>query len=1161
MPPGAITDGGDGDIPAIAPRLDQSLWISRINYSDLKAIEDRIAGYSASLFGNPASDIVTWFEGTPARGMSPISAPAGERPARSDEIREDYPSKVAGNSETVIVVETSEYIELTQGAVGARRYRVPPTTHLLVYGDVVCIHGKISVPGKHIVIFARELRSLADGDTRAELDVGMSTHKPPDVPDYPTPAQTGPEGSPAKNTQLWTPNRFAGHANWGKLHDYRDGGKLYTSSPDTPAGPGGRGSDGAEGARGNPGDAGGDIFSVCDSVAEGTELTLDCSGGPGGRGQNGQEGGKGGPGGRGANEKRRAPDWSPADDVYAALPGCSVGGWGGDGGAPGPPGRGGPSGNCTLIVNGLLPARSDRAQIRIDLKAKPGKGGEWGQGGSAGNTGDAGINGVGPNGFPPDSDNTGAGKPRSGNAPKAGVRKTGQTEPPPARWGRHFRIHELSLPKGRDTGKPAGAPASRPGAGTNHSGGGGGGVNPLYRPSDKPAEHGDPKTLKGVAQVSHLRLLLGTARAQYLRWDAYRWAGDGDADDLKEELQARLDFVAFAQELLPQFPSEDDEKAAAGIRAGRSGLALRLGHEWDYFGHPKDYVEIGSPDFFLTNFKAALKTLKDREQIYLQYLQSLAGTRELYDRREKALNHAVDSIKKHDEALNVLKAGLSDIKGKIRKADEGPIVTTRNALIRALASLDIEVRECFGLTAEVLADTLFNMAFAGNPFAGGRQEGHLGKFTTFTTIASQSVRLIDKAINTLPDDDGQAVSRQHVLLKVETFNKKLMKLDEAWSVIQNSRDPQAPGEIALKDKDAYRLIAAQGELDQLLERFYTKAQSQEAMAAMDDYVETVQARNELLAQYNILVAEYLDVAGERRALQASKKSVGEIWAREMAPNLYAETAFLTALYDRTRENCIAYCYDALRAFRFWSLKPDTDNALYQTLKLGDTSQIDHNVLSGVVESLFSGRTDTIKGAMTDMVQPVPDPKLNLKGRGIVVVFRRDDHPLQFARLAKEGVASFDIPAATRDSTKATNPFAGYYNVRITHARAWIHGVSSDDKVCFVNLRHGGEEKIVRKEDGAVIALSHKPVDFKFVYDYSAVKWDPTGCFVENPDEVLKLGGTDATIMVPAAYAGSSYVPLIGPFARWEIKLNPNNHKGLDRSKIEAICMDFHGFSQ
>jgi hypothetical protein len=76
-----------------------------------------------------------------------------------------------------------------------------------------------------------------------------------------------------------------------------------------------------------------------------------------------------------------------------------------------------------------------------------------------------------------------------------------------------------------------------------------------------------------------------------------------------------------------------------------------------------------------------------------------------------------------------------------------------------------------------------------------------------------------------------------------------------------------------------------------------------------------------------------------------------------------------------------------------------------------------------------------------------------------------------------------------------------------------------------------------------------------------VEWDETGCFVKNPKDVLKLGGTDGNIMVPVEYAGSAYLPLIGPFTRWEIKLDPNKHINLDRENISAICMDFHGFSQ
>ncbi len=104
------------------------------------------------------------------------------------------------------------------------------------------------------------------------------------------------------------------------------------------------------------------------------------------------------------------------------------------------------------------------------------------------------------------------------------------------------------------------------------------------------------------------------------------------------------------------------------------------------------------------------------------------------------------------------------------------------ALIQALGALELWVKECSGLTVQDYADCLFNMAFISS------------EFTAFTTLMSQSIKLMDKAENTIPNDDGQAVSRQHMLLRVDKFDKKMSKLDKAWEMIQSAQPERAgPG--------------------------------------------------------------------------------------------------------------------------------------------------------------------------------------------------------------------------------------------------------------------------------------------------------------------------------------------------------------------------------
>jgi multidrug efflux pump subunit AcrA (membrane-fusion protein) len=156
------------------------------------------------------------------------------------------------------------------------------------------------------------------------------------------------------------------------------------------------------------------------------------------------------------------------------------------------------------------------------------------------------------------------------------------------------------------------------------------------------------------------------------------------------------------------------------------------------------------------------------------------------------------------------------------------------------------------------------MAFVGNPYpkeGGGNRviSGH-GALTVFTTLTSQSAKLISKAIDTLPNDEGQPVNRKHILFQVDSITTKFSKLDEAWTAIKNARNDLET--VQLNDPDAYRLLMARKELDGLLKEFSTKPEVQSAKEALDDYVDAVQQRNAVLADYNTLVEEYIRVMGQ-----------------------------------------------------------------------------------------------------------------------------------------------------------------------------------------------------------------------------------------------------------------------------------------------------------
>lgn len=1038
--------------------------------------------------------------------FTPTADPGPEKP---ESMVVDYPAKLK-DDDVVTVVEDGDSLilvsELDPNVSASQRFPVPPGTHLIVYGNVVRIDGKVAAPGKHIVIVAREIRTRADKEG-AELNVD-GKQPPRAMASFVESAGRGADATQA-----------AGY---------------YTEMPDPSfAAQGGAGSPGAHGARGESGSPAGEIFIVCDCFEDASTLTLSARGGQGQDGQRGQDGGGGGQGGRGQDE---IPEGPPAIE-------SGPGGCGGDGGIGGPGGTGGAAGNCTVIVNHPLPPL-----CTLTMHLQPGIAGNRGAGGDGGPEGPRGAGGVGRL-YPVKQDPMGGNHQpgHRGDEVLQWLTQANKVPPtvadsPPALWARLLVCHNADL--GQAT-----------------------------------AQTNDPRVnLRGVAKFSHLDMVFESARERYLQWDAYRFAGDAKADTIKNEVIALLEFLRIGLSLAVKFPGAEDAQVRKDIGDMVAGWALKLAQGQDYFGHTEDFVPLGSPNVYLNSFNDALRLLAERETRYLNYTSYLAQKKAITDEREMAIAAVTSDLATQQTGLDTLRAALEQLVKQIRKYDDA-IVNAGRTLRDALTNLHTAIEFAPGLTPEDFINCLFNLAFIGDPTRphpteSGQLElaGH-GVFTGLTTISSQASTLINKAVNTLPDDEGQPVNRKHLLRRVERFGKKLTSLTEAWTAIRSDRNPTDPELIKLVDDDAYRLLAAQRDFDEMLDRFSEMPQAEAAVTAMDAYVAVVQQRNAVLADYNTVAAEYIRIAGERAQLQSHKDDLDNVMATHAEPNLPAETAFATALYKRTRERCVALCYLASRAYRFWTLVPN--RALYDALKLGNPGQINHAVLSAAVESLYDAKTKEIEAGLARPKEVFPsDPK----GTGIFFVLTPDTHPTTFAGLRQHGVGSFVIPVPGPNDTVATNPFEAHAAVRITKVRPWVLGVQMPKGCpnCTVVIRHkvrdaeAPEPTVVewfRAWDKTILSFQHPPLeDHKFIYDPAEVSWNKHYRCVEGVAKAFQHSASDGTLIAQGGYANSKYPPVIGPHVEWEILLprefnTGDNNKPLDTRGISMVAVEFHGYSQ
>ena len=663
-----------------------------------------------------------------------------------------------------------------------------------------------------------------------------------------------------------------------------------------------------------------------------------------------------------------------------------------------------------------------------------------------------------------------------------------------------------------------------------------------------PAAEGRPEAaLTEVTSLVQLGMLLEAARLAHLKWDALRYANDSGQAGAKQDLEMRLDFLALAHDLLPEVLSSDDQILADGIDAARRAMYVHLAGDRDLFGMAATDVPLGSPSLYLQDFKTALEALKAREKDYLAYQQALADADARGKRRRSALPQAKQDVEKHEEHYGLLLNAINTMVKTTLPAADTKAETARGALLKELETLRKWMRDRFDLSIEDFTECLFNLSFIQGPFSA------------FTTLSSQAIGTLNKAVNTIADDEGQPVKRKHLLKRVDIFGKELKSLNEAWQAMKTAR-PGDPAKIRVNDPDGYRLLVAQKNLEDLLARFYTDDEARAATAKMQEYVDAIEARNALVADYNNLVVDFLGAAGDRHKLAAQYTEVTKLDVPNAKPNLPAEAALVSAIYNRARERCIEYCYLACRASRFWTLQPD--RALLDTVKLGSPAQVDYKVLDSVIGTLYTERSRDIESKSKEQIQPFPEDYGGGHSTGRCLVLREKTHPKFFEKLKKTGSASFSIPHPTSTTTLAENPFKSDTNVRLTRVRCWLLGVKTANSNCSVtvHVQHGGPEQMALK-GGPIQLLTHDPVNFRFKYDWTTVMWDMVKQHVANPGAALIHDGMDGKIVLDQEIAGTLYPPLVGPFTQWTIKLDKDEHIELDLDHVSAVCVEFHGRSQ
>ncbi|KAL4728810.1 hypothetical protein ACLX1H_003209 [Fusarium chlamydosporum] len=405
-------------------------------------------------------------------------------------------------------------------------------------------------------------------------------------------------------------------------------------------------------------------------------------------------------------------------------------------------------------------------------------------------------------------------------------------------------------------------------------------------------------------------------------------------------------------------------------------------------------------------------------------------------------------------------------------------------------------------------------------------------------LGSQATELIWEGITTIPDSEGNAVSK---LLIARRITKVLGNLSDITKVDDSRvvRNPKT-GELVLDKERDDLLIATQAQIDKFVEDFLQSKigyQATRVKAAMKKYVDMITTRNNAKVEYNLKVKTYielnnqigwLEVAQAKLERQRSNFQPGHLnQMKQMSENIFSwnkeRTMRLLSLYRRA-------IYLATLSQPNWnSMGLGTSDA---SLSLPATA------LAHVHERLAGDLFEAEDKAGSD-AQLFP-PKLD-DDRG---KFVQVDHE----SLVEHGQLRIELPPTTPVPSENTlADFRGCADVRIYRVRFFLEGVKIKPEalsknrcpIVDIHITHEGDS-VYYDPSGNLHTFTHDPIDVKPSFRVSPL---PTGA-----TQLAVVDNGDIVSMVPRSGKVQKYAAP-SPFATWTVSLRDVDLASVDLSSV------------
>lgn len=559
--------------------------------------------------------------------------------------------------------------------------------------------------------------------------------------------------------------------------------------------------------------------------------------------------------------------------------------------------------------------------------------------------------------------------------------------------------------------------------------------------------------------------------------------------------------------LLSLYKNEELEELYS-IHREAAGLLNNIKNGLDYFGYDARFVPLASFSFYQEIQNQLIDSFMAIDKGFHKYYEDLKGNKASMDVLDTVIGQLEKTIKQNGEALEKLKADLSET-GKQISSYQSPISYLRNNLISKINDFEDIISKHFALNlkdAQMALSTLVNTPTSMQKWVD-------------TFIAMGGNRLIN-----FSDDYGKEINRDYIIAKMKTVS------GEISSVITSFKQ-ENDGGLEFDELSACKLLVREDEIFGMLDSFYAQFPDEltELKESFREYVSTVISRNTQIILYNAMFSQFIQVSSERESKCQKLEKVKREGFKKMDPNLPEVASLVSQTYYSARRDLMETLVLTARAYRLWSLN---DENIIADMYKKSPPELNCSFLN----DCQSGFIKAYRRAVEEFGRNASVFPAEAGQKGIELELT----PLQVKSLKHNNTVLVAINPATFQSKKSETPFYGYYNIRIDNVRVWVDGAQTRDNALHVNIQHTGAEQYVNA-DNKLLAFRHNPVTASFQYN-------------TRTKEIYREGDMGWRDEDAKKYA------LIGPFTTWRISLKCENNLDLKLSQVSGVVMEFHGRS-